>query len=161
MIWKRGFRYLKKAVLFSFLFLFFFVFPLNCWADAELTSDFGWRIDPVYGDHAFHAGVDIAYEFGTPVPSFYDGQIIMAGDYEDGYGNQVLIYNYNENTFIRYGHFDIVYVTAGQYVSAGTVVGLVGSTGKSTGPHLHLEYIVSDGGGGYTYTDPLILFGLR
>lgn len=128
-------------------------------ADLPVTSSFGWRIHPVTGEYKFHAGVDLGYDEGTPIPAMFEGQVIMAGNYSDGYGNQVLIYHAVNDTYTRYAHCSVLYVQAGDYVGSGDCIALVGNTGNSTGPHLHLEYIVRDAYGEYTYTDPLILWG--
>lgn len=128
-------------------------------ADLPITSSFGWRIHPISGEWRFHAGVDLGYDTGTPVAALFAGQVLQAGDYRDGYGNQVLLYHPDSDTYTRYGHLDTVYVYAGQYVSKGEIIGLVGSSGYSTGPHLHLEYIVPNvESGGYIYTDPTQLW---
>ncbi len=127
-------------------------------AGLPVTSEFGWRVHPIYGTMKFHAGVDLGYDYGTAVNVLFDGTVVQAGDYGDGYGNQVLCYHPAIDSYTRYGHMAEVYVTVGQNVTANTIIGAVGSTGNSTGPHLHLEYIIPDGNGGYTYTDPLSLW---
>ena len=127
--------------------------------DLPVTSPFGWRIHPISGTWKFHSGVDIGFEYGTPVNVLFDGVVVQAGDYDDGYGNQVLCYHPASDTYTRYGHLSEIYVNVNDPVSAGTIIGLVGSTGYSTGPHLHLEYIVPDGSGNYVYADPLSLWG--
>ena len=114
-------------------------------AELPVTSSFGWRIHPVTGEYKFHAGVDLGYDEGTPIPAMFEGQ--------------VLIYHAVNDTYTRYAHCSVLYVQAGDYVGAGDCIALVGNTGNSTGPHLHLEYIVRDAYGEYTYTDPLILWG--
>ena len=126
--------------------------------DLPVTSNFGWRIHPITGEWRFHAGVDLGYEYGTPVPALFDGIVLEAGDYGDGYGNQVLIYHSQINSYTRYGHMSTVTVQINQVIGRGSVIGYVGSTGNSTGPHLHLEYIIPDGTGSYIYTDPLQLW---
>ena len=127
-------------------------------ADLPVTSPFGWRIHPITGEWKFHSGVDLGYNYGTFVPALFDGTVVQAGDFDDGYGNQVLIYHNAIDAYTRYGHMSALYVSAGDYVSAGQTIGAVGSTGNSTGPHLHLEYIVRAADGGFEYTDPLILW---
>lgn len=147
--------------IFSLVLAFFFVlFPLTegFAADLPVTSPFGWRVHPITGVWTFHAGVDLGYDYGTPVPALFSGVVEMAGNYSDGYGNQVLLYHPDSDCYTRYGHMSTVYVTQGQEVNAGDTIGLVGSTGVSTGPHLHVEYIVPDGNGEYSYTDPLVLW---
>lgn len=126
--------------------------------DIPVTSAFGWRFHPITGQWKFHAGVDLGYEYGTPVNVLFAGMVVMAGDYDDGYGNQVLMYHPAIDAYTRYGHMNTVEVTTGEEISEQTIIGYVGSTGNSTGPHLHLEYIVADGNGGYIYTDPLLLW---
>ena len=127
-------------------------------ADFPVTSPFGWRIHPISGEWRFHAGVDLGYEYGTQIPALYDGVVVQAGNYSDGYGIQVLLYHEAMDSYSRYAHMSEAWVAEGQTVWQGTILGLVGSTGNSTGPHLHLEYIVRTSDGGYTYTDPLLLW---
>ena len=62
-------------------------------SDLPVTSAFGWRYHPISGEWSFHAGVDLGYPAGTPIPALFDGVVIQAGDYADGYGNQVLLYH--------------------------------------------------------------------
>lgn len=126
--------------------------------DVPVTSPFGWRLHPISGEWKFHAGVDLGYDYGTPVTAVFSGQVVQSGDFGDGYGNQILLYHPDIDSYTRYGHMSGLSVTAGDWVNAGDVIGWVGSTGYSTGPHLHLEYIIPDGNGGYTYTDPLALW---
>lgn len=130
-------------------------------ADASLpiSSPYGWRIHPIYGDWRFHAGLDLAYDSGTPIPALFAGQVVRCGDYGDGYGFQILLYHQANDTFTRYAHCSALYVSLGEFVEAGTTIGAVGSTGNSTGPHLHLEYIVPSGDGAYEYRDPLTIWG--
>ena len=127
-------------------------------ASLPVTSSFGWRVHPLTGEWTFHAGVDLGYDFGAGIPALFDGFVVSSGNYEDGYGNQVLIYHSDIDSYTRYGHMSVLYVSPGEYVSQGQIIGLIGSTGNSTGPHLHLEYIIPDGAGGYQYADPLILW---
>lgn len=126
--------------------------------DFTVTSPFGWRSDPYTGATKFHSGVDLGYEYGTAIPALFDGTVINAGDFDDGYGNQVLIYHPQIDAYTRYGHCSVLYVNAGDDVYAGEIIALVGSTGRSTGPHLHLEYIARDQNGEYQYFDPLSLW---
>ena len=126
--------------------------------DLSVTSLFGWRIHPITGEWKFHSGIDLGYAYGTGIPALFDGQVFQAGDYQDGYGNQVLIYHPQIDAYTRYAHCSMLYVTIGQNVSVGQMIASVGSTGNSTGPHLHLEYIVHGENGGYEYIDPAILW---
>ena len=122
-----------------------------------VTSNFGWRNDPYTGEWKFHAGVDLGYDYGAGIPALFDGVVISAGNNNDGYGNCVLLYHPSVDAYTRYGHCAVIYVSAGDNVVGGQVIAAVGSTGRSTGPHLHLEYIV-DTADGYQYTNPLVLW---
>ncbi|EIV99927.1 M23 family metallopeptidase [Thermoanaerobacter siderophilus] len=102
-----------------------------------ITSHFGPRIDPVYGVEGFHSGVDIGAPARTPVTAALDGEVVYAG-WNDGYGLVVFIWH-NNNLETRYAHLSSITVKQRQIVKAGDVIGYVGSTGKSTGPHLHFE----------------------
>ncbi len=100
---------------------------------------FGWRIDPVYGGSRFHSGIDFSGKTGTPIYSTGDGKVIAA-EISRGYGKEVLIdHGYGYRT--RYAHLSYISVVAGQTIRRGEQVGELGSTGKSTGPHLHYEVI--------------------
>lgn len=123
-----------------------------------VTSPFGWRIHPITGEWNFHAGVDLGYEYGSGIVALFDGEVILSGDYDDGYGNQVLLYHPNIDAYTRYAHCSVLYVTAGNSVRSGEVIAAVGSTGFSTGPHLHLEFMPRTEDGNYTYADPLMLW---
>ena len=101
------------------------------------SDGFGWRRDPIDGSREFHKGVDIVAPSGTPVHASADGLVTAAGRMA-GYGAMVnLAHGYGMST--RYGHLSRVMVVPGQRVKRGDVIGLVGSTGRSTGPHLHYE----------------------
>ena len=103
----------------------------------EVTSGYGPRIDPFLGRMALHAGMDLREEPGTPVRATAGGKVVSAG-WSGGYGNMVEIEHENDLS-TRYGHLSMISVAEGQYVSPGTILGRVGSTGRSTGPHLHYE----------------------
>lgn len=126
-------------------------------AGLPITSPFGWRIHPISGTWRFHSGVDLGYNEGTPVPAMFDGTVVQAGNFGDGYGNQILLYHPASDTYTRYAHLSGIVIDADTYVTQGTIIGYVGSTGNATGPHLHLEYIVRDGDS-YVYADPLVLW---
>jgi murein DD-endopeptidase MepM/ murein hydrolase activator NlpD len=101
------------------------------------SDGFGWRRDPIDGAREFHKGVDIVASTGTPVRASADGLVTAAGRMA-GYGAMIqLVHGFGMST--RYGHLSRVMVTPGQRVRRGDVIGLVGSTGRSTGPHLHYE----------------------
>jgi murein DD-endopeptidase MepM/ murein hydrolase activator NlpD len=102
-----------------------------------ITSPFGWRSNPFGGGPEFHQGLDIAAPMGTTITAAAAGTVIMAQWY-GGYGNYILIDNGNHYS-TGYGHLSAIYVTRGQYVQRGQAIGAVGSTGYSTGPHLHFE----------------------
>jgi murein DD-endopeptidase MepM/ murein hydrolase activator NlpD len=104
----------------------------------RLASGFGYRIDPVYKTTKFHAGLDFAAPQGSPVYATADGVVSLAGNVGNGYGNHVVI-NHGFSYETLYGHMVRVKVRGGQKVRRGEVIGWVGSTGKSTGPHLHYE----------------------
>lgn len=122
-----------------------------------VTSPFGWRIHPISGTWKFHSGVDLGYEYGAYIGAVFDGQVVSVGDFGDGYGNQVMLYHPAIDAYTRYAHCSVIHVVQGQTVIAGQAIAQVGSTGYSTGPHLHLEYIINVGGV-YQYTDPLSLW---
>ena len=103
----------------------------------EITSGFGLRMDPFMGRMALHSGTDIKEEPGTPVRATAGGKVVSAG-WSGGYGNMVEIEHENALS-TRYGHLSMISVAEGDHVSPGTIVGRVGSTGRSTGPHLHYE----------------------
>lgn len=106
-------------------------------AQGWYTSRFGFRIDPFTGRTEYHSGVDIAATPGTPVYAPADGVISYIG-YEPGYGRIVSI-DHGYGVLTRYGHNSRVYVEMGQRVTRGEIVAAVGSTGRSSGPHLHYE----------------------
>jgi len=103
----------------------------------EITSPFGWRIHPIWGDSRFHSGVDIGASSGTPVAATGNGTVISAG-WNGGYGNCVII-DLGNGVSALYGHLSSINVSGGQTVSSGQTIGAVGSTGDSTGAHLHFE----------------------
>jgi murein DD-endopeptidase MepM/ murein hydrolase activator NlpD len=102
-----------------------------------ITSPFGWRSNPFGGAPDFHPGLDIAAPSGTTVTAAAGGTIIMAQWY-GGYGNYILI-DHGGGYSTGYGHLSAIYVANGQTVTRGQAIGAVGSTGNSTGPHLHFE----------------------
>ena len=104
----------------------------------RIASGFGYRIDPVYKTSKFHAGLDFAAPQGTPIYATANGTVEVAGNTGNGYGNHVVIsHGYGYGTL--YGHMFRVKVKAGERVKRGEIIGWVGSTGKSTGPHCHYE----------------------
>jgi murein DD-endopeptidase MepM/ murein hydrolase activator NlpD len=111
------------------------MYPLSI--PAPITSLFGWRIHPITGDRRFHAGTDLGAPTGTPVLAAAAGQVETA-NWVGGYGLTVIL-NHKSAEQTLYGHMSQILVQPGQWVQPGTVIGLVGSTGNSTGPHLHFE----------------------
>jgi len=104
---------------------------------SRMASGYGWRIDPVYHTRRFHAGMDFTAPTGTDIYATANGTVQSAG-WQQGYGNCVQI-SHGYGYLTLYGHMSAFKVHAGQTVRRGDVIGLVGSTGKSTGPHLHYE----------------------
>lgn len=105
--------------------------------DSDITSSFGWRQDPIDGETRFHYGIDFKVPSHTPVKSVMAGEVVFSG-WEAGYGKMVEIKHANGLTS-RYGHNSKLTVKVGDQVEAGTVIAQSGSTGRSTGPHLHFE----------------------
>ncbi|RRA48551.1 M23 family metallopeptidase [Acidipila sp. EB88] len=108
----------------------------------RLTSSFGERSDPFNGEGAFHAGLDIATSYGTPIHAPADGVIAKAGP-AGGYGREMII-DHGGGVTTVYGHLSAFAMIAGQLVRQGQIVGYVGSAGRSTGPHLHYEVRVNN-----------------
>ncbi len=101
------------------------------------SSSYGWRIDPFNGNKAFHEGLDFTANTGTPIRAAADG-IVSVAELTHAYGNMVKI-DHGAGLETRYAHASKLLVKAGERVVKGQVVALVGSTGRSTGPHLHYE----------------------
>lgn len=117
-------------------------------AKGWITSRFGYRTSPFTGKTALHAGLDIAAAPGSPVYAPADGVIVFAS-YDESYGKLITIdYGYGVTT--RFGHLSQIYVQVGQRVNKWDVVGAVGNTGRSTGPHLHYEVRING-----TAVDPI------
>ena len=106
----------------------------------RIASGFGYRIDPVYKTVKLHPGLDFAAPAGTPIYATADGTVEFAGNRGDGYGNNVII-NHGYGYKTLFGHMFRIKARGGQRVKRGEVIGWVGSTGKSTGPHCHYEVI--------------------
>lgn len=113
------------------------MFPLS--TPAMITSMFGWRIHPISGDHRFHYGTDLGAPMGTPVVAAYSGRVETAA-FLRGYGLTVVLRHDNGTAQTLYAHLSEIFVQAGEELKQGEVLGRVGSTGNSTGPHLHFEY---------------------
>lgn len=114
------------------------IWPTN----GEITSGFGWRTDPVHGGTRFHAGLDLANDRGTPIYAVAPGRVIRA-ETTTGYGRMIDIdHGYGITT--RYAHCTTLRVRVGDRVERGDFISTMGSTGKSTGPHLHFELRIDD-----------------
>jgi murein DD-endopeptidase MepM/ murein hydrolase activator NlpD len=113
------------------------LFPLAI--PAPITSLFGWRIHPITGMARMHTGSDIGAPLGTPVLAALTGRVIMA-DWFGGYGIAIALEHASGNQQTLYAHLSEIFVKPGDIVQQGTVIGRVGSTGASTGPHLHFEF---------------------
>ena len=117
------------------------ILPINL-NDYTMSSGYGYRRDPIYGLSKFHEGLDFAASNGTDVFATADGKVEVARR-EAGYGNCVDI-NHGFNYMSRYAHLSEILVKEGEEVKRGQLIGKVGSTGKSTGPHLHYEVRFKD-----------------
>ncbi|HEY7369904.1 MAG TPA: M23 family metallopeptidase [Thermoanaerobaculia bacterium] len=124
----------RKSVLLST--------PTVAPVEGLLNSGFGMRRDPFHGNPAFHAGLDIATPSGQPVGATAEGVVVKAG-WHGEYGNLVEI-QHRSGYRTLYGHLSKILVAEGQKVERGDKIGLVGSTGRSTAPHLHYEVRVGD-----------------
>ncbi len=118
----------------------------------RIGGSFGYRIDPVYKNLRFHQGLDFTAPAGTPIYATADGVVQIAGFNTDGYGNKVVI-NHGYGYQTLYGHMLKIKASQGQTVKRGEVIGYIGSTGKSTGPHCHYEVIKRG-----TKVDPVYYF---
>jgi murein DD-endopeptidase MepM/ murein hydrolase activator NlpD len=115
----------------------------NLWpVEGQVTGSFGERIDPFNGEGAFHSGVDIGSSYGHPIVAPADG-VVTVTDTMGGYGKTIMI-DHGRGISTRYGHLSGFAVTAGQHVQRGDVIGYVGESGRSTGPHLHYEVRIND-----------------
>ncbi|MFM9046139.1 MAG: M23 family metallopeptidase, partial [Cyanobium sp.] len=126
------------------------LFPLI--GSAVTTSNFGWRLHPILGSWIMHSGRDLAAPQGTPVVAALSGQVVSSGD-AGGYGLAIEIEHERPMRRTLYGHLSELYVKPGDTVRQGEVIGRVGSTGLSTGPHLHFELRLPQDGG-WVATDP-------
>lgn len=131
------------------------VSPISGWiwplpGNYDVTSVYGWRIHPIFGEGRGHDGIDIGASYGTPILAVGNGQVIKeAYSEKDGYGNHIVL-DMGNGYQTLYAHMSRISVSKGQTVSQGDVIGYVGSTGWSTGPHLHIGVYT-----GSTSHDPL------
>ena len=107
-------------------------------ASVEFTSGFGVRSDPFHAGAAMHPGIDLAGSYGTPIYATADGTVLRAGWNNGGYGNLVEI-DHGRGITTRYGHMSAILVHEGDHITRGQQIGRMGSTGRSTGNHLHYE----------------------
>ena len=119
---------------------------------AITSSGFGWRLHPILGNWLMHAGRDFAAPQGTPVVAALSGRVVSSG-LAGGYGIAIELEHSAPRRRTLYGHLSELYVKAGQTVLQGEVIGRVGSTGLSTGPHLHFE-LRQPSNGGWQAVDP-------
>ncbi|MDR2663201.1 MAG: M23 family metallopeptidase [Treponema sp.] len=108
-----------------------FIYPLN----GRMSSPFGWRRDPFTGTRSYHAGLDLSARMGTPVKAAADGKVSATGT-NAVYGNFIIL-SHSGDYQTMYAHLSKILVRGGAYINQGTVIGRVGNTGRSTGPHLH------------------------
>ncbi|WP_083629648.1 M23 family metallopeptidase [Tenacibaculum agarivorans] len=136
---KKGLKgnYVKYKVLFNYIPS---INPLNPKKQKRISSRFGRRFHPIDGRYKQHLGLDIAAKIGTPIHAAASGVVKTVIKSNKGYGNQVFIdHLYGYST--RYAHMYISVVKKGQRIKKGDIIGFVGNTGKSTGPHLHFEIL--------------------
>ena len=123
---------ITKAAKYNFNSL---MWPVN---NGVITSDYGYRSDPFTTNNALHKGIDIAVNMGTAVVAAADGKVIKSGYEKNGYGNFVIL-EHSSGFVTLYAHCSLISVSVGDKVKAGQTVALSGSSGRSTGPHLHFE----------------------
>lgn len=116
--------------------------PANPLPEGVVTSPFGERENPITAEAEFHKGVDVAADEGTPIRLMFSGTVLEVGN-SDVYGNFVLV-DHTNGLYTRYCHCSSVLVETGYILKQGEIIALVGNTGWSTGPHLHLE-VISNG----------------
>lgn len=126
------------------------LFPLSI--PAPITSIFGWRVHPIFGDSRFHSGTDLGAPMGTPVLAALAGKVAIA-DFMGGYGLTVVLEHNKASQETLYAHLSEIFVKPGEEIKQGAVIGRVGSTGNSTGPHLHFE-MRERTADGWAYLDP-------
>ncbi len=115
----------------------------NLWpVEGPVTGSFGERIDPFNGEGAFHSGVDIGSSYGQAIVAPADG-IVEFADFMGGYGRAIIL-DHGHGITTRFGHLSNFSIISGQHVHRGDVIGYVGLSGRSTGPHLHYEVRIND-----------------
>lgn len=126
--------------------------PVN---STRITSGFGWRDNPISGNYGFHTGIDLSSPEGAPISSVFFGQVEETGE-DDKWGKYILV-RHSDSLKTYYCHCSEVLVNEGDIIRKGETVGLVGTTGWSTGPHLHFEVRID----GIRVDPALLLFGER
>ena len=142
------------------------LFPLT--VPATITSMFGWRMHPITSNQRFHTGTDLGAALGTPVVAAAAGNVALA-DFLGGYGLTVVLDHKKFTQQTLYAHLSEIFVQPGEWVKQGTVIGRVGSTGNSTGPHLHFEtrqltpegWVATDSGAELEYALAQLVDALR
>ena len=114
--------------------------PTSFPVSGRISSTYGVRVDSFTGNPSFHLGLDIAASIGSPIQAWFNGTVTFVGA-NGGYGNSIVIKQ--GDLSVRYAHLNYIGVSVGQTVSQGQQIGTVGSTGRSTGPHLHLELLIN------------------
>ncbi|MCY7392080.1 MAG: M23 family metallopeptidase [Leptolyngbyaceae cyanobacterium CAN_BIN12] len=122
---------------------------------AAITSAFGWRTHPITGEARFHRGIDLGAAYGSPIVAAKSGRIYLADMY-GGYGLTVIV-QHNPMQQTLYAHMSQLFVKPGEWVRQGQLIGQVGSTGASTGPHLHFEFLQQTAQG-WSALDPAEIF---
>lgn len=117
------------------------VMPLLWPASGPITSPFGYRKSPINGDWGMHGGIDIGAKYGEPILATNQGTVTFSG-WDQGHGQMVVV-DHGEGVVTRYCHASTLYAREGDTVTAGETIALVGSTGWSTGPHLHYEIFIN------------------
>ncbi len=130
------------------------LFTWPCPSCHTITSEYGWRTHPIFKDQRFHSGIDIGAQYGASIVAAYGGTVV-ASTYNASMGNYIMI-DHGDSLYTIYMHCSSLYVKSGQEVSAGQSIAAVGSTGNSTGPHLHFTVRVNG-----DYTSPWNYLGSR
>ena len=132
------------VIIFSFSNSVYAAYTVTGPVLGSISSIFGMRVDPINGIVRHHDGIDIAAPYGSPVYAMQDGVVMRCG-LRGGYGLAITLDHYYPNIPLiprvqtTYGHCSVLFVHKGDYIKRGQVIALVGSTGHSTGPHLHFE----------------------
>lgn len=152
------FRYLEKSNENHLVTSGEWDFPLN---NIRLTSGFGIRVDPITGKKgSFHAGLDFSCNIGENIKVVNDGVVVQVTHSNVGYGNYVIV-EHTKDELSLYAHMSSLKVVTGESISQGDTVGFCGSTGSSTGPHLHLEHLTELTQPHQEKSDPRIILGLE